>query len=102
MPAWSVLVVDDNPLVRQAVCELFTRDGDFDVCGEAENGREAIEKAQLLCPSSGWDRNRPGLRGRVGKPLPAEAGSRPWPGSECPDRRDSPSPDEVCCSGSCE
>src|ERR1700691_1607035 len=51
MPVRSVLVVDDNPLVRQAGCELFTREGDFDVCGEAENGREAIEKAQLLCPN---------------------------------------------------
>jgi two-component system, chemotaxis family, protein-glutamate methylesterase/glutaminase len=51
MPVRSVLVVDDNPLVRQAVCELFTREGDFDVCGEAENGREAIEKAQLLRPN---------------------------------------------------
>jgi DNA-binding NarL/FixJ family response regulator len=51
MPVRSVLVVDDNSLVRQVVCELFTREGDFDVCGEAENGREAIEKAQLLRPS---------------------------------------------------
>jgi len=33
------------------LCELFTREGDFDVCGEAENGREAIEKAQLLRPN---------------------------------------------------
>ena len=46
----SVLVVDDNPHVREALCELFTREGDFDVCGEAENGREAIEKAQRLRP----------------------------------------------------
>jgi DNA-binding NarL/FixJ family response regulator len=45
-----VLVVDDNPAVRKAVCELFTREEDFEVCAEAENGREAIEKAQLLCP----------------------------------------------------
>jgi DNA-binding NarL/FixJ family response regulator len=45
-----VLVVDDNPAIRQALCKLFTREGDFDVCGEAENGREAIEKAQLLHP----------------------------------------------------
>lgn len=50
MPIRSVLVVDDNPLGRRALCELFTREGDFDVCGEAENGREAIEKAQLLHP----------------------------------------------------
>jgi DNA-binding NarL/FixJ family response regulator len=33
------------------VCELFTREGDFEVCGQAENGREAIEKAQLLQPA---------------------------------------------------
>src|SRR5260370_34965336 len=50
MPVRSVLVVDDNPLVRRMLCELFTREGDFDVCAEAENGGEAIEKAQLLRP----------------------------------------------------
>ena len=50
MPARSVLVVDDNQLVRQALCELFVGEGDFEVCGEAENGQEAIEKAQLLHP----------------------------------------------------
>jgi chemotaxis response regulator CheB len=51
MPVRSVLVVDDNSLVSQAVCELLFREGDFDVCGEAENGRQAIEKAQLLRPN---------------------------------------------------
>jgi len=51
MPVRSVLVVDDNSLVRRMLCELFTREGDFDACGEAENGREAIEKAQLLRPN---------------------------------------------------
>ena len=29
---------------------LFEREEDFDVCGEAENGREAVEKAQELHP----------------------------------------------------
>jgi DNA-binding NarL/FixJ family response regulator len=33
------------------VCELLTRDGDFEVCGQAENGRDAIEKSQLLQPA---------------------------------------------------
>lgn len=47
----SVLVVDDNPRIRRGVCEAFTREGDFDICGEAENGRDAIEKAQRLHPS---------------------------------------------------
>jgi DNA-binding NarL/FixJ family response regulator len=46
----SILVVDDNSFVRQALCALFTRQRDFDVCGEAENGREAIEKAGQLKP----------------------------------------------------
>jgi len=46
----SVLIVDDNPVVRRALCELFTREGDFDVCGEAENGREAVEIARQLHP----------------------------------------------------
>jgi len=46
----SVLIVDDSPIVRNALCELLAREEDFDVCGEAENGREAIEKAQQLCP----------------------------------------------------
>ena len=50
MPVRSVLVVDDNPMVRKFVCELFTHEGDFEICGQAENGREAVEKAQLLRP----------------------------------------------------
>ena len=45
-----MLIVDDNSVIRQALCELFTREGDFDVCGEAENGKEAVEKAQQLLP----------------------------------------------------
>ena len=51
MPGRSVLVVDDHPAIRTTICELFTREGDFEVCGEAENGREAIEKAQQLQPA---------------------------------------------------
>ena len=34
----------------QALCDLFTLEVDFDVCREAENGREAIAKAQELHP----------------------------------------------------
>lgn len=46
----SVLVVDDNASIRQALCRVFTSEAEFDLCGEAENGREAIEKAQALHP----------------------------------------------------
>jgi two-component system, chemotaxis family, chemotaxis protein CheY len=46
----SVLIVDDNMFIRQALRELFEREGDFQVCGEAENGREAIEQAEKWHP----------------------------------------------------
>jgi len=48
--AKAVLIVDDNAFIRQALCELFKLEADFEVCGEAENGREAIDKAQQLHP----------------------------------------------------
>lgn len=41
----TVLIVDDNAFIRHALYELFQRQEDFDVCGIAENGREAIELA---------------------------------------------------------
>ena len=46
----SVLIVDDNASIRRAVCALFSSEADFEVCGVAENGQEAIEKAQQLHP----------------------------------------------------
>ena len=42
--------MDDNALIRHALCELFTSQADFEVCGEAENGQEAIDRAQKLHP----------------------------------------------------
>src|SRR5579871_552716 len=51
MTVWSVLIVDDSPTIRKVICELFTREGDFEVCGEAENGRQAIDKAMDLKPA---------------------------------------------------
>jgi DNA-binding NarL/FixJ family response regulator len=46
----TVLIADDNAFVRQALCELFEREGDFEVCGEAEDGRQAIAAATCLHP----------------------------------------------------
>jgi chemotaxis response regulator CheB len=42
--AKAVLIVDDSAFIRQALREIFNREADFEVCGEAENGREAIKK----------------------------------------------------------
>jgi CheY-like chemotaxis protein len=45
----TVLVVDDNPGIRRAVCQAFLSDG-FGVCGEANNGQEALDLAKRLQP----------------------------------------------------
>ena len=46
----SVLIVEDHALTRHALCSLFTSEEDFEVCGDAENGQEAVEMAQVLHP----------------------------------------------------
>ena len=46
----SILIADDNTLIRNGLCNLFGGEEDFDVCGQASNGREAVEKAQELQP----------------------------------------------------
>lgn len=46
----SVLVVDDNAFIRQVLCRVLASEAGFDVCGEAGNGQDAIEKAQALHP----------------------------------------------------
>ena len=48
--AKSILVVDDGALLRRKLCQMLTREGDFAICGEADNGRDAIEKAKQLRP----------------------------------------------------
>jgi DNA-binding NarL/FixJ family response regulator len=46
----SVLIADDQAMIRQTLCYLFASQQDFEVCGEAENGLEAFEMAQVLRP----------------------------------------------------
>ena len=48
--ARSVLIVDDNAFVRHVLCETFRSDPELKVCGEAANGREAVEQARHLWP----------------------------------------------------
>jgi two-component system chemotaxis response regulator CheY len=48
--AKTVLIVDDNAYIRLALRRIFKCESDFEVCGEAVNGREAIAKAQELHP----------------------------------------------------
>jgi CheY-like chemotaxis protein len=44
-----ILLVDDNAVIRRMLRTAFDQPG-WEVCGEAENGRDAIEKARHLKP----------------------------------------------------
>ncbi|WP_404434589.1 response regulator transcription factor [Microbacterium lacus] len=46
----SVLVVDDQPVIRAAVAGLIAHEADLDVVGEASTGEDALRKAQRLRP----------------------------------------------------
>lgn len=45
-----ILIVDDHPLVRAGIVALLRNEKDILVVGEADNGREAVEKAKALSP----------------------------------------------------
>ena len=44
------LLVDDHESVRAGVTAILSSRTDIEVCGEASNGREAVEKARELKP----------------------------------------------------
>ena len=46
----TVLIVDDSLLVRSIIRDFLESDGGFDIIGEAENGREGVEKAKAFSP----------------------------------------------------
>jgi YesN/AraC family two-component response regulator len=46
----TVLVADDSPYIRKALCKMFESEKDYDLCAEAENGKQAIELALLHRP----------------------------------------------------
>lgn len=46
----QVLIADDSQLVRQVIKNVLAGRTDVAVCGEAVNGREAVEKARTLKP----------------------------------------------------
>ena len=50
MTAISVLIVDDHPLMRQALCLAIETEPDLTVAAEASDGRQAVELALTLKP----------------------------------------------------
>lgn len=47
---FRILVVDDHEFIRRGVCGIFAAENGFGVCGQASNGREAVESVKKLHP----------------------------------------------------
>jgi DNA-binding NarL/FixJ family response regulator len=45
-----ILLADDHEIVRRGLCALLQNHEGWEVCGEATDGREAVEKAKQLRP----------------------------------------------------
>ncbi len=64
MSALRVLVVDDHESVRKGVCAILSSRPDLELCGEAVDGEDAINKAALLRPDIViMDISMPGMDG---------------------------------------
>ncbi|WFR70883.1 response regulator transcription factor [Prescottella defluvii] len=50
MTTITVLLADDQELVRDGIAAVLNAENDITVIGEASNGREAIHLARSLCP----------------------------------------------------
>ncbi|HWO36904.1 MAG TPA: response regulator [Candidatus Acidoferrum sp.] len=46
----TVLIVDDNTLIRSSLRSWIDGNADFQVCGEAENGMVAVQKVEEMHP----------------------------------------------------
>jgi DNA-binding NarL/FixJ family response regulator len=46
----TILIVDDHPLFREGIKSLIMSHAEFEVVGEAENGKQGIQKAKKLKP----------------------------------------------------
>jgi DNA-binding NarL/FixJ family response regulator len=50
MPPLRILIADDHSVVRAGLRTLLESRGNWEVCGEAADGRDAVEKATKLKP----------------------------------------------------
>jgi DNA-binding NarL/FixJ family response regulator len=48
--SYSVLIVDDSALIRDSLRSCLEQDPEWRVCGEAEDGKVAVEKVKELHP----------------------------------------------------
>jgi DNA-binding NarL/FixJ family response regulator len=50
MSAFRILVADDHPIFRFGLCSLLASHEGWQVCGEAADGRDTVEKCRQLKP----------------------------------------------------
>lgn len=50
MNRFSILVVDDHPVFRFGLCALLSSHQGWEICGEASDGRDAVQKCKQLKP----------------------------------------------------
>src|ERR1700694_2466662 len=59
-----ILIADDSDIVRRGVCKILSSEKDLEVCGEAKDGSEALQKARELLPDLILlDISMPGMNG---------------------------------------
>ncbi len=59
-----ILIADDSDAVRRGVCGILSSEKDLEVCGEAKDGLEALQKARELLPDLILlDISMPGMNG---------------------------------------
>lgn len=47
-----ILIADDHDVVRKGICAILASRKNLQVCGEAADGREAVDKARELQPDA--------------------------------------------------
>jgi DNA-binding NarL/FixJ family response regulator len=75
----KILIVDDHEIVREGIRRLLTKRSDWDICGEATNGKQAIDTVKNLKPDVVvLDISMPGMSGLEAAPhiLKLRAGCR--------------------------
>jgi CheY-like chemotaxis protein len=50
LSAFRILIVDDHDAIRRGLTSLLSARSDWEICGEAKDGLEAVEKAKNLRP----------------------------------------------------
>ncbi len=69
-----ILIADDSSVVRCGICGILSSEKDLEVCGEAKDGLETLQKARELLPDLILlDISMPGMNGlEVARRLRAE------------------------------